>query len=55
MARLVTAGVGSQLAFGFEAIDDLQLAIELAIRSVPDRRRVRDRGPVERRDGLSVT
>ena len=35
VARLVTAGVGSQLAFGFEAIDDLQLAIELAIRSVP--------------------
>ena len=31
VARLVTAGVGSQLAFGFEAIDDLQLAIELAI------------------------
>ena len=35
VARLVTAGVGSQLAFGFEAIDDLQLAIELALRSVP--------------------
>jgi hypothetical protein len=35
VARLVTAGFGSQLAFGFEAIDDLQLAIELALRSVP--------------------
>jgi hypothetical protein len=35
VARLVTAGLGSQLEFGFEAIDDLQLAIELALRSVP--------------------
>jgi hypothetical protein len=35
VARLITAGFGSQLEFGFEAIDDLQLAIELAIRSVP--------------------
>ncbi len=35
VARLVTAGVGSQLEFGYEAIDDLQLAIELALRSVP--------------------
>jgi hypothetical protein len=35
VARLVTAGFGSQLEFGFEAIDDLQLAIELALRSVP--------------------
>jgi len=37
VARLVTAGMGSQLEFGFEAIDDLQLAIELALRSVPAR------------------
>jgi hypothetical protein len=37
VARLITAGFGSQLAFGFEAIDDLQLAIELALRSVPAR------------------
>jgi hypothetical protein len=37
VARLVTAGFGSQLEFGFEAIDDLQLAIELALRSVPVR------------------
>jgi hypothetical protein len=37
VARLVTAGIGSQLEFGFEAIDDLQLAIELALRSVPAR------------------
>ena len=37
VARLVTGGVGSQLEFGFEAIDDLQLAIELALRSVPAR------------------
>ena len=35
VARLVTAGFGTQLEFGFEAIDDLQLAIELALRSVP--------------------
>jgi hypothetical protein len=34
VARLVVAGLGSQLSFGFEAIDDLQLAIELALRSV---------------------
>lgn len=37
VARLITAGFGSQLEFGFEAIDDLQLAIELALRSVPAR------------------
>jgi hypothetical protein len=37
VARLVTAGFGSQLEFGFETIDDLQLAIELALRSVPVR------------------
>jgi len=37
VARLVTAGMGSQLEFGFESIDDLQLAIELALRSVPAR------------------
>jgi len=37
VARLVTAGFGAQLEFGFEAIDDLQLAIELALRSVPAR------------------
>jgi len=37
VARLVTAGFGSQLDLGFEAIDDLQLAIELALRSVPAR------------------
>lgn len=37
VARLVAGGFGSQLEFGFEAIDDLQLAIELALRSVPAR------------------
>jgi hypothetical protein len=37
VARLITAGFGSQLALGFEEIDDLQLAIELALRSVPAR------------------
>jgi hypothetical protein len=37
VARLVAAGFGSQLDLGFEAIDDLQLAIELALRSVPAR------------------
>lgn len=35
VARLVTAGFVSQLAFGFEAVDDLQLAIELVLRSLP--------------------
>jgi hypothetical protein len=35
VARLVTAGFLSQLAFGFEAVDDLQLAIELALHAIP--------------------
>jgi hypothetical protein len=37
VARLVAAGLGSRLEFGFETIDDLQLAIELVLRSVPER------------------
>ena len=37
VARLVTAGLGSRLEFGFETVDDLQLAIELVLRSVSDR------------------
>jgi hypothetical protein len=37
VARLVTAGLASRLDFGFETIDDLQLAIELVLRSIPDR------------------
>ncbi len=35
VVRLVTAGFVSQIGFGFEAIDDVQLAIELLLHSVP--------------------
>jgi hypothetical protein len=35
VARLVASGFASQLALGFEAVDDLQLAVELVLRSVP--------------------
>jgi hypothetical protein len=31
VARLVTAGVGSRLDLPFEAVDDLQLAVELLV------------------------
>jgi hypothetical protein len=37
VARLVTGGLASRLGFGFETIDDLQLAVELILRSLPDR------------------
>ncbi len=37
VVRLVAAGIGSRLEYGFETIDDLQLAIELVLRSVSDR------------------
>jgi hypothetical protein len=37
VARLVTGGLASQLEFGFETVDDLQLAIELVLRSIPAR------------------
>ena len=37
VARLVASGLGSRLEYGFETIDDLQLAIELVLRSIPDR------------------
>ncbi|HEY4348326.1 MAG TPA: hypothetical protein VGM80_12120 [Gaiellaceae bacterium] len=37
VARLVTGGLASRFEFGFETVDDLQLAIELVLRSVPDR------------------
>jgi len=37
VARLVTGGFGSQLALGFDAIDDVQLAIEVVLRSLPVR------------------
>ena len=37
VARLVTGGLASRLGFGFETIDDLQLAVELVLRSLPDR------------------
>jgi hypothetical protein len=38
VARLVTGGLASRLGFGFETIDDLQLAVELILRALPDRR-----------------
>src|SRR3954454_23144419 len=37
VVRLVSAGLASRLGFGFETVDDLQLAIELVLRSVPSR------------------
>ena len=39
VARLVIGGLASRLDFGFEAVDDLQLAVELVLRSLPDRHR----------------
>jgi hypothetical protein len=38
VVRLVSAGLASRLGFGFETVDDLQLAIELVLRSVPARK-----------------
>jgi hypothetical protein len=35
LARLVTAGFVAQVPLGFEGIDDIQLAIELILRSLP--------------------
>jgi hypothetical protein len=35
VVRLVLAGYSSRLSLGFEALDDLQLAVELALRSLP--------------------
>ena len=55
VARLVTAGFGSQLEFGFEAIDDLQLAIELALRSVPARDGYATVALASDESGLTVT
>ena len=55
VARLVTAGFGSQLEFGFEAIDDLQLAIELALRSVPAREGYATVSLTRDETGLTVT
>jgi hypothetical protein len=37
VARLVTGGLASRLDFGFETVDDVQLAIELVLRSIPER------------------
>jgi hypothetical protein len=37
VARLVTGGFGAQLALGFDAIDDVQLAIEVVLRALPVR------------------
>lgn len=37
VVRLVAAGLGSRLEYGFETIDDLQLALELVLRSIGDR------------------
>jgi hypothetical protein len=38
VARLITGGLASRLDFGFEAVDDLQLAVELVLRSLPARK-----------------
>lgn len=35
VVRLVLAGYSSRLRLGYEALDDLQLAVELALRSLP--------------------
>ncbi len=37
VARLVVGGLASRLEFGFETVDDIQLAIELVLRSIPAR------------------
>ena len=37
VVRLVLGGVGDRLDFGFEAVDDLQLAVESLIASAPAR------------------
>jgi hypothetical protein len=37
VARLVAGGLASRLDFGFETVDDMQLAIELVLRSIPER------------------
>ena len=34
-ARLVAAGVVSRLGFGYESVDDVQLAIELVLHAIP--------------------
>jgi len=35
VARLVTGGFAAQLSLGFETVDDIQLAIELIVRTIP--------------------
>jgi len=35
VARLVTGGFASQLSLGFETVDDIQLAIGLALHTIP--------------------
>jgi hypothetical protein len=37
VARLVTGGLAARLEFGFDTVDDIQLAIELVLRSIPSR------------------
>lgn len=37
VARLVAGGLASRLELGFETVDDIQLAVELVLRSIPDR------------------
>jgi hypothetical protein len=37
VARLVIGGLASRLRFGFEAVDDLQLAVELVLLALPVR------------------
>jgi hypothetical protein len=54
VARLVSGGLASRLDFGFEAVDDLQLAIELVLRSLPARTGSVDISLVDQGGSLTV-
>src|SRR5579862_2390020 len=54
VARLVSGGLASRLDFGFEAVDDLQLAIELVLRSLPSRLGTVDVSLVDQDGALTV-
>jgi hypothetical protein len=54
VARLVSGGLASRLDFGFEAVDDLQLAIEFVLRSLPSRSGTVDVSLVNREGSLTV-
>jgi hypothetical protein len=54
VARLVSGGLASRLDFGFEAVDDIQLAIELVLRSLPSRSGTVNISLIDREGSLSV-